>query len=217
MRESDLPQKTSEDRYLSEYARTLYEAGATTDAMVSGLESAVAAEDFSYEWISNQKLLDDAEDAFKTKGIEGLQKAWNSLLDDANVRYATAKDIAVGQFLYNEYVKNGDYDSAIKTAVELSTEATRAGRAVQSFRLLKKLTPDGQLYAMEQTADRMTRDLKKMRGAKKAPNIEIDQYLAKVLLQAKTPEEINSAVDDIKWKRSISWKRFADGVCVLYI
>ena len=197
IRKSNLPNRTSENRYLSEYARTLYEANATNENILPALESKITEEDFSHERISNQRILDNLQKTVDRNGIDALRRQWDGLVSDTDARIARAEDIAAGQYLYNEYVKAGDYDSAIRMAVELSAEATRAGQTVQAFRILKKLSPDGQLYAMEQMADKINRELaKKMRD--KAPTIEIDSRLERNLLQAKTKEEIDSAVDAIK-------------------
>ena len=194
VRESNLPKKTSKNRFLSQFARTLYEAGSTTEEFLPALESKLAAGDFSYEKIQNSKL---AAAARKTvsESMDSAQKIWDGVVE--NGAMPKADDIALGQTLYNEYVKNGDYDSAIKIASELAVEATRLGQSVQAFRLLKKLTPDGQLYVLERTKNNLKKELVKKMGDK-APDITIDETLAENLLRAKTPQEIESAVDAIK-------------------
>ena len=194
VRESNLPKKTSKDRFLSQFARTLYESGSTTEEMLPALESKLAAGDFSYEKIKNSKLASIAQKTV-AEGMDSAQKIWDGLVE--NSAMPKADDIALGQTLYNEYVKNGDYDSAIKIASELAVEATRLGQSVQAFRLLKKLTPDGQLYVLERTKNNIKKELIKKMGDK-APDITIDETLAENLLRAKTPQEIESAVDAIK-------------------
>lgn len=194
VRESNLPKKTSKDRFLSQFARTLYESGSTTEEMLPALESKLAAGDFSYEKIQNSKLASVAQKTV-AEGMDSAQKIWDGVVE--NGATPKADDIALGQTLYNEYVKNGDYDSAIKIASELAVEATRLGQSVQAFRLLKKLTPDGQLYVLERTKNNIQKELIKKMGDK-APDITIDETLAENLLRAKTPQEIESAVDAIK-------------------
>lgn len=194
VRESNLPKKTSKDRFLSQFARTLYESGSTTEEMLPALESKLAAGDFSYEKIKNSKLASIAQKTV-SEGVDSAQKIWDGLVE--NSAMPKADDIALGQTLYNEYVKNGDYDSAIKIATELAVEATRLGQSVQAFRLLKKLTPDGQLYALERTKNNIKKELVKKFGDK-APDIRINETLAENLLRAKTQQEIESAVDAIK-------------------
>ena len=194
VRESNLPKKTSKDRFLSQFARTLYESGSTTEEMLPALESKLAAGDFSYEKIKNSKLASIAQKTV-AEGVDSAQKIWDGIVE--NSATPKADDIALGQTLYNEYVKNGDYDSAIKIASELAVEATRLGQSVQAFRLLKKLTPDGQLYVLERTKNNIKKELIKKMGDK-APDITIDETLAENLLRAKTPQEIESAVDAIK-------------------
>ena len=194
VRESNLPKKTSKDRFLSQFARTLYESGSTTEEMLPALESKLTAGDFSYEKIKNSRLASIAQKTV-AEGMDSAQKIWDGVVE--NSAMPKADDIALGQTLYNEYVKNGDYDSAIKIASELAVEATRLGQSVQAFRLLKKLTPDGQLYVLERTKNNIQKELIKKMGDK-APDITIDETLAENLLRAKTPQEIESAVDAIK-------------------
>lgn len=190
VRESNIPKKTQENRYVSRYARTLYEAGATTDAMIPVLDSGIADEEFTYERIANAKLQKGAETIIKTDGIESARRQWDGVAERSDA--ATPQDIALGQYLYNEYVKANDFDNAIQVAIDLAHKATTAGQTVQAFRLLKKLTPDGQLYTLEKIANDYSKQLAK-RNIKGFKGIEIDEGLAKQLLEAKSKEEIQTA------------------------
>ncbi len=62
--------------------------------------------------------------------------------------------------LYNTAITNQDVRTAMQIAGDLVTEATYIGQALQATRMLKKMTPDGQLYYLEKSSgDKRVRPL----------------------------------------------------------
>lgn len=92
--------------------------------------------------------------------------------------------------------KSGDIELFQKLAAEISAEATNAGQAVQAVKLIKKFTPEGQLYYLQKTVDSLQKKLNR-RMKSKAPELELDPELAQKLLKAKTTEEMETASMDI--------------------
>lgn len=191
----DVPKSTNGQDKVSQFARTVMEAKATPDSMISDFEQEVASGKFSYTPISNKSAQTKAKHTIESKGFDGALQQWRAiqLAKDA----ATKKDIVLGETLYTEAVARGDTQLAMQLAIELSVEGTRAGQAVQAMSVLKKLSPSGQLYYLQKVTDRLQSDLDH-RMQNKAPTLKIDQQLAGNLLGAKTKADMEAAAGKIK-------------------
>ena len=106
----------------------------------------------SHEVITDKSAMATATRTIESEGYQDALNQWESVTNGNKT--ATKHDIALGQTLYNQAVNAGDVQLAMKLAAELAVEATRAGQTVQSFRLLKKMTPDGQLYSTEKAVQK---------------------------------------------------------------
>ena len=65
---------------------------------------------------------------------------------------------------------------------ELAAEATRAGQTLQACRMLKLMTPDGQLYYLEKSIQKMNEEFKEKLGDK-FKDIELDESLMEEFFQ----------------------------------
>ena len=110
-------------------------------------------------------------------------------------KVATKNDIALGELLLANAMKDGDTATAMQLTAELCAEATRAGQAVQAMRLLKKMTPQGQLYYLQKMVNNLNEDF---RGRRNFNGITIDKGLADNLVKATTREEMDAAVQAIR-------------------
>jgi len=171
------------------------EAEATPDTVISEFEKAIAEGKMSHEVITDSSAKSAATKTIETNGYEGALEQWNSIVNGRGK--ATKNDIALGQMLYNQAVNAGDVQLAMKLAAELAMEATRAGQTVQAFRLLKQMTPDGRLYALEKVVQKINQELLDRLGSK-FTNVTIDENLARELLNSQTQEETNAAVERIQ-------------------
>lgn len=172
------------------FARTIAESSSFNDEQVDLLKSKIGEGEFAYESLSNKKLQDDA--TFKIEKV-GLEKSIeNYLLEEGY----SSKSIAEGEILLDTVARSGDNDMAIKLASKLSMQLTEAGRAVQAARLLKRLTPQGQLVVAERTIAKLQKSLDKRYG-EKSPNLEINEELKTKLLNSKNETEMYQALDEI--------------------
>lgn len=76
-----------------------------------------------------------------------------------------------------------------------------AGQAVQACRLLKQMSPDCQLYSLEQSVSKMEdefkQQLKLLSGKNRDIDIKINEGLAQEYLNAKTQEERDIVMDKL--------------------
>lgn len=207
----DVPQSTNGTDRVSNVARTIMESGVTPDNLIPALENHVAEGLFSHDVKSLKKTLSGATKTIQKKGWQGAFDQWEEVTDGR--RAVTDDDIALGQMMYTAAVEAGDTQTAMKLAADLAVQGTALGRGVNAFKLLKKTTPEGQLYYLQKAVQRIQQEYQSRfdkqagKAAKKqgVPAEDIaDQYglklnedLVQEFLNAETDEARTKVVDKI--------------------
>ena len=193
-REVSVPRQTGEGTKTRRAVRTILEAESTPDAAAEAVKKDLAKEAYAYTPEGDKAALDRAEKTIQTRGFQGALDRWNAAVNGAE---PVGKEMmALGETLMAEAGKSGDIELFQKLAAEIAAEATNAGQAVQAVKLIKRFTPEGQLYYVRKAIDGLQKKLdRRMKG--KAPELELDPELAKKLLEAKTAEEMETASMDI--------------------
>lgn len=207
----DVPQSTNGTDRVSNVARTIMESGITPDNLIPALENHVAEGLFSHDVKSLKKTLSGATKTIQKKGWQGAFDQWEEVTDGR--RAVTDDDIALGQMMYTAAVEAGDTQTAMKLAGDLAVQGTALGRGVNAFKLLKKTTPEGQLYYLQKAVQKIQQEYQSRfdkqagKAAKKqgVPAEDIaDQYglklnedLVQEFLNAETEEARTKVVDKI--------------------
>lgn len=207
----DVPQSTNGTDRVSNVARTIMESGVTPDNLIPVLENHVAEGLFSHDVKSLKKTLSGATKTIQKKGWQGAFDQWEEVTDGR--RAVTDDDIALGQMMYTAAVEAGDTQTAMKLAGDLAVQGTALGRGVNVFKLLKKTTPEGQLYYLQKAVQKIQQEYQSRfdkqagKAAKKqgVPAEDIaDQYglklnedLVQEFLNAETQEARDAVVDKI--------------------
>lgn len=207
----DVPQSTNGTDRVSNVARTIMESGVTPDNLIPALENHVAEGLFSHDVKSLKKTLSGATKTIQKKGWQGAFDQWEEVTDGR--RAVTDDDIALGQMMYTAAVEAGDTQTAMKLAGDLAVQGTALGRGVNAFKLLKKTTPEGQLYYLQKSVQKIQQEYQSRfdkqagKAAKKqgVPAEDIaDQYglklnedLVQEFLNAETQEARDAVVDKI--------------------
>ena len=137
-RDIDVPKKITKDKLVSQFARTMLEAGVTLDTAVSEFEKAVLDGTMTHEVVTNDSARQWALNQIKYHGFEEAMNTWSVYTRDGNVG---KKELALGMELYNQCITNGDVTNAMRIAAELVAGATHAGQTLQATRMLKLMTP----------------------------------------------------------------------------
>jgi hypothetical protein len=190
-REVKVPRRTADNLYVSHFARTAMEAEATPDWAVSEFEQAIVDGSMSHMRHTDKKALKFARDKINDLGFDGALNYWNTLVDSQHA--LNKNDMALGMELYNQSINAKDAATAMKVAVDLADEATRAGQNIQAIRLLKQFSPDAQLYSLEKSVQSINREMKE-----NYPDVEINKDLARKLLDATTEAERVQAINDLQ-------------------
>jgi hypothetical protein len=178
-REFNAPKQTTKSDKVSLTARTVGEAGVTPEIALPRLESMIANGTFSYEPLKNKDLVAKAKAKIGTtqNSFDNALHAWMG-----NEKLISAEEIATGWLLYDKAIELGRVDTALDIATVISQDARRAGQAVQANRILKSLTPEGQLYVAQRTAERLT---DKLKAEGKTPRVRYTEEDAAVVETAR--------------------------------
>lgn len=189
----NVPLQTGEGEYVSRTIRTALEAGATPDAMIPTIEQMVTTGDFSYDRYTDEAAMEKAAESIKGKSTSQAYTDW---MVDVAKNNVTKDNVAMGWTLYNAAANAGDTKMAVNILTKMVGYVRNAAQALQATRILKKLSPSAQLYGVQRSIENLQEELKKKYGDK-APNLEIDEELAKKFLEAKTEEERAEAMKEL--------------------
>ena len=185
----DVPKSVDGETNVMQTVRTIMEADATPDAAIPELEQAIVKGKFSKMPITDQAAATRADDTIRRVGYQQALADWRAEVRSGKV----SKDsVVVGEALYNAAVNAKDYKSAVKIAVELSTQVRSAAQALQAIRMLKKMSPSAQLYGVKQSVDNLQKTLTDKYG-KRAPSLKINEELAAKFLEAETEADRKTA------------------------
>ncbi|MBQ6944208.1 MAG: hypothetical protein IJN43_07750, partial [Ruminococcus sp.] len=195
-REVKVPRKTEKNKKVSQTVRTILEAKATPDEAVPTIEKMVEDGIFSYDVYTDKKAINDAEIHLKDYGWAGSFKDW---FTDVEKGVVSKQHTAMGWALYNNAANiavtstsESEKKTAIQTSLEILDAMVRhqrsAAQALQATRILKKLSPETQLYGIQKSVETLQNELSEKYGDK-APDLKIDEELAEKFINAKTPEE----------------------------
>jgi hypothetical protein len=185
---------TSNARALSRYAQTLQKKHKDIPEHVNLIQKEIDNGNFMHEVIRDKRSLNYAEKYIEENGFEDAVNHWNELIKRG--KPVDKDELALGQMIYNLAVENKDTRLVMKMASDLVQEYTEIGRNLQSATLLRKMTPDGRLYALERSVQKINQDL--MQKFDDFENIQIPETLADELLRSETQKQMDEAVEKIQ-------------------
>lgn len=190
----DVPVSTNGTDRVGAGIRTIMEAPQTSDELVQMFEDGVRDGLFSYNVSKDADALDSAVAFVKESGYKDALNSWDSMIKKG--QKMSKADIIQGQLLYSLAAQNGDTETAMRLAGDLTRIATESGQNLQAQRMLKRMTPEGRLYYAEKTVESLNKDLKKQFGSE-FKDIVLDQNLVQNLLNANTDQAQREAMNAI--------------------
>lgn len=188
-----VPRQIDDDRHVNRFARTIMESEVTPDNSISDFERDIMDGKMAHEVITDKKAAKDAVDKIKKEGFEGAMNSWDVFVRSDKVG---KKDFALGLELYNQCITNKDTQRAMKLAAELSAISTAAGQTVQAARMLKKMSPSGQLYYLTVSVDQINNEFKNKLGDK-FKDVVIDDEIMQRFLDAPNETERTKIYDEL--------------------
>lgn len=142
----DAPKKTAPHNKVALSARTVMEAAVTPEAMLPDLAQMIVDGRFSRIPVSNRQKVTAAESRIRQVGYENALRSWR---EDVHSGKVSDDIMAMGAVLYNAAANAGDTRLALDIFYDYSQASTQGARATQANRILKTLTPSGQLYMVQ--------------------------------------------------------------------
>lgn len=190
----EVAKKASSTKALSRYAQTLQSKHQDIPEQINLIQKEVDNGNFTHEVIHDKRSLNYAQKYIEENGFEDAVNHWNELIKRG--KPVDKDELALGQTIYNVAVDNKDTKLVMKMASDLVQEYTEIGRNLQSATLLRKMTPDGRLYALERSVQKINQDL--MQKFDDFENIQIPEELADELLRSETQKDMDTAVEKIQ-------------------
>lgn len=184
VRPMEVPKTDSYGRHVSETAANLYGAEITPDETASRIEELIAMGALGFDTKTNKQMVEEAAAAIKKNGVAATEKAVTKAVFSGR---AQDSDIVKAALLYTTYAnRKGDaaQGRAAELAVDLATMANDAGRRLQLFKLIRKMTPQGQLMAVQKGVQRSVERINKGRGKNNQADVTIPQELVDEYLDA---------------------------------
>jgi len=217
-RDVKVPKKISDNKYVSRTARSAIEAGITPAEFVPELQKEILDGKFTYERFPDDKAEAKAKETIEYHGFEGALEHWEFLMHSDGA--ISKENFSLGIALYNQCAQNGDFARAEKILADLSVEATRAGQAIQSMRLLKKMSADGTMYYLEKSIDKINDELVEKFGEKRAKKVKINEELARKYFAEKDAKKREKLYDELCkdigeqipstfWEKADAWRYVA--------
>lgn len=193
----DVPRQTTERDRVSLTARTVMEAAATPEEFVPEIAEQLVNGSFSYLPISNQKRADRAAARIQRTGYADALANWSGQVRSGKT---SADLVATGAQLYNAAVNAGDTARAMEILHDYIQAIRSGAQATQAARILKTLTPSGQLYMLQKEVNSLNdslgdRTLKKLRRGGEEKGIVLDEALADAFLNAPDESAQEAAYD----------------------
>lgn len=192
-RQVDVPTRDGEGRSIPKSAATVLEAGATPDSAVGVIQDAIARGDFSFDTVTDAAAQARARKTVTDNGFDGAKVLFHQAAAGGRVSKDT---MALGQVLLNNAMNAGDSRAVIDLLTDYSALSTASAQAMQAQRMLKKLSPEGQLYAAQRSVENYQAQLRKQLGDK-APEITVDPALYQRFLEAGDQAGRDAAMGDI--------------------
>lgn len=192
-RQVDVPKKNFDGRNIPKSAATVLEAEATPDSAVEVIQEAIAKGEFSFDTITDEAALKRARTTVTEKGWDGAMEQFHQAAASGTVN---KDNTALGQVLLNNAMNAGNSRAVIDLLSDYSTMSTTAAQALQANRMLKKLSPEGQLYAVQRSLSSYQEELRRRMGDK-APEITVEPALYQEFLDAQDQTGREAALEAI--------------------
>ena len=203
VRPMEIPKTDAAGKRVTEFAANAYGADITTDEMAGQIESLIQSGDMSFDTRTNQQSLQNAVETVRKKG--GPASARKEITRNIEKGKIRDGDIETAILLYSTYAQKGKTDEASEMLVDLAQMANITGRNLQLFKLLRRMTVEGQVMALQKEVRRSVDRMVKSGQVKAGYTTEFDPELVdnyrkamERLREAKTAEQQKQAEQDAK-------------------
>ena len=182
VRDAETLKRDAQGRRVTEFAKNATGASITPDEMVDLIQKMEGDGLLSFDRRTNAAAMEAAGREISARGVEETRRQIAHRVDTGKTKDG---DIAQAMMLYAHYANNGDMDNASEMMVDLAAMANRAGRDLQLFRVLRMMTPEGQLLAVQKTIQRSVDRVNRRRnGRNQVAPVAIPESMASDYMKA---------------------------------
>lgn len=195
VRAADIPAKMTKNSYVSEAARTVYEAGATPDGRIFTIDQILTEGKLQY--------VPEPLERYKNEAVGIItQKGWQVAVSDFHAAVlagqSNARTVALGAVLLNNAGNSGmsgeAYIQVLQDYVQICHDT---GAALAANRILKTLTPEARLYGIQNAVNELNDRFETAKRVAEGENIEIDPDLMDRFLHADDDAMRDEILDEI--------------------
>lgn len=180
---------------LSQTVETVRDAAVTPDAVKQSINENIENGGYRYIPESNADAVASARSEISSKGFDSVLREWTAKVN----RGKTSNDLAAtGAVLYNEAIRSGNTKLALDILSDYQILGTNTAQGLQAMRIIKDLTPEGQLYIMQQDVAKLNDNRSESAKRKNPEGYKIDPALADAYLNAKDAAARDAAVTAIQ-------------------
>lgn len=188
VRPVEVPKTDTQGRKVSETVGNFYGAAVTSDEMANRIEELVQDGALSYDTRTNKQSLENASSEITKRGEESVRAAIAKNVGQNKIQDG---DVEKALLLYAKDANDPNrQEAAAEMMVQLQEMATMSGRNLQLFRLVRRMTPEGQLMAIQKEVRANTEKMIKSGSVKKGfepvANTELEKEYMKAAKDAKS-------------------------------
>ena len=201
-RQVDVPTTDLNNQRIPKSAATVMESGNITDEAVMEVQRQVADGTLSFTRNTDKGAMAKSEQTVRELGWDGAVERFHQ---EARRGVVSKDNMALGATLLVNSAQNGDIKTFASLLIDYTSMSRAGAQATQANRLLKKLSPEGQLYGVQRSIGNLQDELNRRYGDDKAPQIAVDPEL-----MAEFTASADQAGRDAAMKRI--WQNVADQV-----
>lgn len=163
VRLDEVPVLDQNGQKVSEVAKNIMGSRNTPDEGVDQVKDLIQSGVFSFDPKSNEKSLTDAMEDIAKRGDRAVLRQIDQNIGSRRIQEG---DIEKAIVLYTRYAAGGEASQADAAQIyaDIATMAQISGRNLQMFRLIRSMTPEGQVEAIKRVGDNFLNTHGKTRG-----------------------------------------------------
>lgn len=180
----EVPKTDTYGRNVSEFAHNAMNSDIISDRDIDTAKRLIQEGAFGHETQKMADVRDRVYDEIQEKGVSASVREVSRAAAGGKIsEYDIAKAQALFAMLTDKKGVRAE-NMAGELLVDLGEMATQSGRQLNMFKLLRKLTPEGQISAVKSNINRYVDTLNEHRSAKKQVNVEIPAELEQAYVKA---------------------------------
>lgn len=180
----EVPKTDTYGRNVSEFAHNAMNSDIISDRDIDTAKRLIQEGAFGHETQKMADVRDRVYDEIQEKGVsDSVREVSRAAAGGKISEYDIAKAQALFAMLTDKKGVRAE-NMAGELLVDLGEMATQSGRQLNMFKLLRRLTPEGQLSAVKSNINRYVDTLNEHRSAKKQVNVEIPAELEQAYVKA---------------------------------